>query len=218
MTESLLDAAAFEFALSSILGALTLDPARSVEDLKTERQAATAMLASLHPADAVQAALAARAVAMHHAAMECLRRAAQPEVPSSVLSKLLATSMALSRMSIQLMKALAQRQTEASRAHRAVPAKPAATVQASTAAANPGAGKAPAAGAQDRPQAPAERSPLPTAPAASAAGAQQPKHSAAAVHPDLVAGFAAMASLPDGLTPEAISIMTALTAQLAAAG
>jgi hypothetical protein len=37
-----------------------------------------------------------------------------------------------------------------------------------------------------------------------------------AIDPAIVAGFAALANLPNGLTPEEISIMTALTAQLAA--
>jgi hypothetical protein len=150
MTESPLEAAAFEFSLTSVLASLTLDPARSVEDLKIERQAATAMLASLHPTDAVQAALAARAVAMHHAAMECLRRAAQPEAPSALVSKFLTTSMALSRMSQQMIKALAQRQAESGHGRRAGPARPAETVQPATGAPNPMAGKPPAAAAAPR--------------------------------------------------------------------
>ena len=35
------------FALQSVLGSLPIDPSRSVEDLKAERQAATAMLGEL---------------------------------------------------------------------------------------------------------------------------------------------------------------------------
>jgi hypothetical protein len=202
MTESILEAAAFEFSLTSVLASLTLDPARSVEDLKTERQAATAMLAALHPTDAVQAALAARAVAMHHAAMECLRRVAQPEVPSVLASKLLATSMALSRMSDQMIRALAQRQAGTGPGRRAGPSRPAETVQPATGAANPMAGKPPAAGA-----------------AARAAGmAKDPIHQNAAAHgqgpvrhplpmqPDLT-----------GLTPQEAAIVTAMRTAMHAA-
>jgi len=203
------DTAAITFAHSSVLASLPLDPNRSVEDLKTERQAATAMLASLHPADAVQAALAARAVAMHHAAMECMRRSTHPDAGSALVAKLYVTAMALSRMSIQLMKVLAQRQTEDSRAHRAAPARPAAAGVAAGASAG-----AAAPGAQARPA-------LPAQPAASAAApraaAKEPVHqNSTAIDPAIVAGFAALAALPNGLTPEEISIMTALTAQLAA--
>ena len=44
-----------------------------------------------------------------------------------------------------------------------------------------------------------------------------PQHqNGTAIDPAIVAGFAAPAALPNGLTPEEISIMTALTAQLAA--
>jgi hypothetical protein len=208
-----LDAAAIAFAHSSVLASLPLDPNRDVEDLKMERKAATAMLASLHPTDAVQAALAARAVAMHHAAMECMRRTTHPEASSAQVAKLFVTAMALSRMSIQLMKALAQRQTEDSRAHRAAPAKPAATGMAA------GAGGA-AAGAQARPPAPEQRPAVPNKPAAAAApgaAAKEPMHqTSTAIDPAIIAGLAAMAALPNGLTPEEISVMTAMAAELAA--
>jgi hypothetical protein len=210
MTAPDLEIAAITFAHSSVLASLPLDPNRDVEDLKMERKAATAMLASLHPTDAVQAALAARAVAMHHAAMECLRRSTHPDATSTLVNKLFVTAMSLSRMSIQLMKALAQRQTEDSRAHRAVPAKPATAGMA-------------APGAQARPPAPGPQSPLPKQPAAAAAApgaaarAKEPMHqNGTAIDPAIVPGFAALANLPNGLTPEEISMMTALTAQLAA--
>jgi len=198
MTETTLEAAAFEFSLTSVLASLTLDPARSVEDLKTERQAATAMLAALHPTDAVQAALAARAVAMHHAAMECLRRVAQPEMPSVLASKLLATSMALSRMSDQMIRALAQRQSGAAAGRRAGPARPAETVQ-------------PATGAPNKPPAPA------AAPRA-AGTAKDPMHQNAAArgqgpvrHP--VPTQAELA----GMTPQDAAIYTAMKAAMHAA-
>ena len=79
-------AAAFRFALNSILAALTLDPTRDVEDLKNEREAAAAMLGELKPLDAIQAAYAARAVIAHHASMECFRRAAMADATAIVAS------------------------------------------------------------------------------------------------------------------------------------
>jgi len=207
MPEAELEIAAITFAHSSVLASLPLDPNRDVEDLKNERKAATAMLASLHPTDAVQAALAARAVAMHHAAMECLRRSAQPDTSSALASKLFVTAMSLSRMSIQLMKALAQRQTEADRGHRAAPARPAAGGVA--------------AGAQARPPAAEARSPVAGKPAAAAAApgarATAPgQQTSTAIDPAIVAGLTAMANLPNGLTPEEIAVMTAMATELAA--
>jgi hypothetical protein len=50
--------------------------------------AATAALAAFKPADEIEGMIAAQAVALHHAAMECLRRAALPGHVPEVASKL----------------------------------------------------------------------------------------------------------------------------------
>jgi hypothetical protein len=85
------------FMLNAVLAALTLDPNRDVDDLKCEREAAAAMLAALQPRDAIEAALAARVVVAHHAAMECFRRAALAEVSDLLMGRLFAKAMALSQ-------------------------------------------------------------------------------------------------------------------------
>ena len=56
-----------------------------------------AVLAALQPRDAIEAALAARAVVAHHAAMECFRRAALAEVSDLLMGRLFAKAMALSQ-------------------------------------------------------------------------------------------------------------------------
>jgi hypothetical protein len=99
----------FRSMLDATLATLTLDPTRNVEDLKTEREAATAELAALQPRDATDAAFAARAVATHHAAMECFRRAAVPGLSDDVAMRLLNRAAALSRLSMQTVQLLEQR-------------------------------------------------------------------------------------------------------------
>jgi hypothetical protein len=113
MTPSDLIVSVLQFALNSVLASLTLDPARDIDELKAEREAAAAMLAALNPRDAIQAAFAARAVAAHHAAMECFRRAALEGVPDALMTRLFASGMSLSRLSMQLIKALEQRKAMA---------------------------------------------------------------------------------------------------------
>jgi hypothetical protein len=198
-----LDRAPIRFALDSVLASLTVDPNRSVEDLKNERTAATAMLGGLLPADAIQAALAARIVAMHHAAMECLRRAAQPDVPSALAAKLLVTSMSLSRMSTQLMKVLADRQDGITRALRSSgPARP---VEAALAAGV----QAPAAGA---PAAVAAGSAARTA-----AHVKNPMHqNAAASGGNPMAAFAAAGGVVPTLSPADLALLASLTAAVKA--
>ena len=50
--------------------------------------AVSAALAAFKPTDEIEGMIAAQAVALHHAAMECLRRAMLPGQPSEVASKL----------------------------------------------------------------------------------------------------------------------------------
>jgi hypothetical protein len=95
--------------LNATLAALTLDPAREVEDLKTEREAATAELADLQPRNATEALLASRIVVAHHAAIECFRRAARPGVSDVVAMRLLTCAASMSRLSMQTTRALEQR-------------------------------------------------------------------------------------------------------------
>lgn len=50
--------------------------------------AAGAALAAFKPADEIEGMLAAQAIAMHHAGMTCLKRAAIPQQPAEMASKL----------------------------------------------------------------------------------------------------------------------------------
>jgi hypothetical protein len=146
MTQTVLNTPTIRFMLDSTLAALTLDPKRDPEDLRNEREAAAAMLTALAPRDALQAALAARAVSAHHAAMECFRRGALPEVPDVVMTRLLASGAALSRLSLQMIKALEQRKAMV---------RPATTVNPiETILANTTATESPSAGSQPTAQAP----------------------------------------------------------------
>lgn len=129
MNRSDLAIAILQFALNSVLASLTLEPDRDVEDLKSEREAAAAMLADLNPRDAIQAAFAARAVTMHHAAMACFRRAALPDAPDVMVNRLMARGAALSRQSGQLIQAIKACKGE-SRPARAI--DPAALARAAT--------------------------------------------------------------------------------------
>ena len=56
---------------------------------------------------------ASRAVTAHHASAECFRRAVQPGTTPALQTHLTSTAMALSRLSSQLIKALAQSPAEA---------------------------------------------------------------------------------------------------------
>jgi hypothetical protein len=180
------------FALNSVLASLTIDPQRDVEDLKSEREAAAAMLTQLNPRDAIQAALAARAVTAHHASMECFRRAARLEGTDVMFRQLMATGSALSRQSEQLIKTLEQRQgivrtgkpanpLDAAFAAAASMVKPQPVAPAGSASPAPAAG-----GATASPPAPVAQDPIHQTRAATGtpphAGVQKPMHQSGATN------------------------------------
>jgi hypothetical protein len=169
MNRSDLAIAILQFALNGVLASLSVDSNRGVEDLKTEREAAAAMLADLNPRDAIQAACAARAVTMHHAAMECFRRAALPGMPDALARRLMATGATLSRQSEQLIQAIRAYKGESRSVATIDPAALAkAHAQAQHAQANHAqANHAQARAAQAQPAAPVEPA---------AAGANNPIH------------------------------------------
>jgi hypothetical protein len=115
---------AVQFALTCVLASLPLDPDRSVEELKLEREAAAAMLAELRPRTAIQASYAARVVIMFHASMESFRRAATPGISLSMRARHIGQANALARQSAAMEKLLlaAKRMAE--------PAAPAAGMEA----------------------------------------------------------------------------------------
>ena len=113
MTQSILNPDIARYTRNSVRAALNQDPARPSEDRAAEEHAALAMLDELGPQTATEAALASRAVIAHHASAECFRRAVQPDITPALQSRLISNAMALSRLSSQLTKALAQTQAEA---------------------------------------------------------------------------------------------------------
>ena len=96
------------FALQSIFATLSLDPNRSIEDIKAEHEAAAAMLSELAPKTAIQASFATRAVIMYHASIECFRKAATPGLNIALKARFIGHANALSRQSAQMMRLLAQ--------------------------------------------------------------------------------------------------------------
>ena len=94
---------------NSVLHALWL-PAGTPDDVRDGRiGAAVAALAGFAPRDEVEGMLAGQAVALHAAAMECLRRAMIPEQPAEIASKLRRDGANLARAAVEMTEALARR-------------------------------------------------------------------------------------------------------------
>jgi hypothetical protein len=70
------------------------------------------MLAEFQVSNAIEAAFAAQAVAAYHAAMECLRRTAMMNAWEPATKRVSATAMALSRMCLQMIRAIEMRRGE----------------------------------------------------------------------------------------------------------
>jgi hypothetical protein len=136
--------------MNSTLDALPLNPKFEREDRQAQFEAASVALGTLGPRDGNEAMIVARAVSAHHAAMECFRRAALPDVSDVMMLRLYARAAALSRLSSQLIQALERRQAATTR-----PARP--TGQPAAVGARPAA----AAGTQH--PLPSERQPAPPA-------------------------------------------------------
>ena len=64
-----------------------IDPSDPMTQARTTA-AVFAALAAFKPADEIEGMIAAQAVSLHHAAMECFRRAILPDQPSEIASKL----------------------------------------------------------------------------------------------------------------------------------
>jgi hypothetical protein len=64
---------------------------------------------SFAPRDAIEGMMAAQAVALHHAAMECARRALHPDLPPGAASRLRREAANLSRAMVDMAEALDRR-------------------------------------------------------------------------------------------------------------
>ncbi len=115
--------------LRETLGAIPLDPNMNDEDKAMLKEHVALTLATLAPRDPSEVMLAQRIVVAHHSAMECLRRAAQPDVSNAEMLKLHAKHVAESNLSARLQRELRQLQGTrpvARPAPKAEPAQPAA--------------------------------------------------------------------------------------------
>jgi hypothetical protein len=120
--------APFIYMLNSTLDAVAAPPNASAEDIKTQQLAVAMALGALNPSDAIDTLSAARAITAHHAAMECYRRAAKPDVTDKMLATLLARAASLSRLTAQTIQAIELRKAVARDAKgRAKAARQAAT-------------------------------------------------------------------------------------------
>jgi hypothetical protein len=105
--------APFSYMLNSTLDAVAAPPNASPEDVKTQQLAVAMALGALNPSDAIDTLSAARAITAHHAAMECYRRAAKPDVTDKMLATLLARAASLSRLTAQTIQAIERRKAAA---------------------------------------------------------------------------------------------------------
>jgi hypothetical protein len=174
-----LDPATTDETLATIFAALRLDPDRTPAQHQTQREAAAALIAALHPRDPTEAAVAARAVAAHYGSMECFRRAALPDTPDNVADRLYGKALALSRMNTDMVRTLRQCQAETPHAQPQPAAEPTMPAPSPSAAAPPPAASIPENPAGRHDPTPSER----PSPARPAAPASQPETAAAAQRP-----------------------------------
>jgi hypothetical protein len=103
-----LDSATLRETLAVIQDAQYHEPDSPEARQQTRREAAVELITALGPRNAVEAAYAARAAAAHYGVMECFRRAALPDTPDSAALRWQGKAIALSRMSIQMLRELEQ--------------------------------------------------------------------------------------------------------------
>ncbi len=118
---SQLDPATLATLVRTTLDALPVNPDWSAEDIAARREAALLAVAALGPRDPVEAMLAARVVALHHAVMESLRRAVLPEAEDTMVIRLRGSAIALSRLFDATLRELEQMQARPARPVQAAP-------------------------------------------------------------------------------------------------
>ena len=84
--------------IRTTLDALPVNPDATEEETALQRETALIDLRHLAPMDPAQARLAARIVTAHYMSMECMRRAARPGLPDSLIMRLQGRSVALDRV------------------------------------------------------------------------------------------------------------------------
>jgi hypothetical protein len=89
-----------------VMDTLCVPTTAGVDGVKSTTNAAMAALAAFKPVDEIEGMIAAQAVALHHASMECFRRAAIPTQHSDVASKLRRDGANLARGMTDMLDAL----------------------------------------------------------------------------------------------------------------
>ena len=74
--------------IRTLVASLPLPPSGSAEDITCRDNSAMAMIASMHPANADEASLAANYVGMRAEALDCLRRSREPGIDQKVAEDL----------------------------------------------------------------------------------------------------------------------------------
>ena len=92
--------------LNAVVRTLWTPTERSEEDREQHFAAALTAMGAFKPADEIEAMIAAQAVAMHHASMECSRRAMHPDQPFEVAQGFRKTAANASRTFTELLSAL----------------------------------------------------------------------------------------------------------------
>jgi predicted RNA-binding protein YlxR (DUF448 family) len=92
--------------MNRVIRTAWISPQWSAEDQAKAQSAAVLALAAFKPKDAVEGMLAAQAVGLHHAAMECMRRAMIPEQPFEAATKLRKDAANLCRAMTDMLDAL----------------------------------------------------------------------------------------------------------------
>ncbi len=92
--------------INATLAALWCPPGIPEQAKGDRRAAAIHALMGFEPQDEIEGMLAAQAVAMHHASMECLRRAMIPEQPAEAAARLRRDGISLARGVAEMLAAL----------------------------------------------------------------------------------------------------------------
>ena len=108
-----LDLATLNTMLRAALDTVPHHPQASADEIATQREAVMLAIAALRPRDPLEAMLAGRYVATHHAVMEAFRCAALPDFPPVLVLRFQAKAIALSHLMDVTLRELTGRQQNA---------------------------------------------------------------------------------------------------------
>ena len=99
--------------VNSVIRTVWMPTERSEEDRERQYAAVVTALAAFKPADEIEGLLAAQAIAMHHASMECSRRAMHPDQPFEAAQGFRKAAANASRVFAELLSALDRKRGKA---------------------------------------------------------------------------------------------------------